>query len=718
MPADARQGKRTAPEVRGAALALLSFQALGIIYSDIGTSPLYTLNGIWPSTGPTPSSDDVIGGISAIIWALIILPLIKYVYITLYFGTGEGEGGTFALYQGLFPPPDEDHAVDRSLTIDYQEYKTREPVNTFKKRRISQALKFPLLVWCLFGTSLTMADGIFTPAVSVTSAVGGIAVAKQSVTNDTIPISIAFLVVLFLMQRFGTASISFLFAPIALLWFLALAATGIYNITFYPGIFRAFDPSRAVLLFVRTKNYDLLAGVLLALTGCEAVFANLGQFNAASIRISFSSIVFPSLVLAYLGQGARLIVDGDLVIQNVFYNSIPGPVNGAFYWIMFVLAILATFVASQALISATFSLFQQVINMKSFPSLRIICTSETHQGQVYIPVVNWALMILTIIIVATFSNLTNLSNAYGFAVATVMISTSILLSVSMYYVKQWHWSVAALYLVVFGFFDALFWGAAFKKVPAGAWVPLMIGVILSLAMLFWTWGKSLEDAFDGANRHNILHVIQGYDGLQTQALSIISQASEYDEKTLPERKELMRISTCAIFHKFSRGPGVPHTFVGFVRQWPSLPKVVVFMSVCIVPIARVPPDERYEVRKVRALKGIYGATYYLGFRDEFKIEEEILSQYIINAELEANPDSDEEWLQEIRRLVKSTTHVVPHYHVVSKPVLAGFMTPVFSFIRSVLIEDIYRIIAAMFPETGNWMTPADEIIHVGINATI
>jgi KUP system potassium uptake protein len=505
--------------------------------------------------------------------------------------------------------------------------------------------------------------------------------------------------------------------------------------------------------------------VLLALTGCEATFANLGQFNAASIRIAVTFIVYPSLILAYLGQGARLIVDGEHVIQNVFYNTIPGPANGPLFWIIFVLAILATLVASQAMITATFSLFQQVIHMKSFPPLRMVCTSDTFQGQVYIPAVNWGLMILTIIIVAAFSSLANLTNAYGFAVATVMGSTSILLSISMYYVKHLPWIIAVAYVIVFGFFDGLFWGAAFKKVPHGAWVTLLIGVILVLSMLLWTWGKGLEDGFDKANRKNLRHFIQQHDsdsvsslqdpekeeedratgdgatGVETTQRVVIDSAttttvlvhrnrglsymsryrvspSSDPDMMMEERRELQRIPTCAIFHKFTRGFGVPHTFVCFVRQWPALPRVVVFLSVCVVPIARLSEDDRYVVRKVRSIEGVYGVTYYLGFREEFQIDPERLSDKLCTSEIHANPDTDKAWLDEIRCLVLNATHIVPHYHVVSKRVEGGFLSPVENYLRKWLLEEIYHRLATMFPQTANWLTPADEIIRIGINAFV
>ncbi|KAJ3818862.1 potassium transporter [Lentinula raphanica] len=730
--------KRTALKVNGVALAALSFQGLGIIYSDIGTSPLYVLNGIWPSSGPVPSKEDVIGSISAIIWSLTLLPLIKYVLISLKFGTTEGEGGSFALYQGLYPPDDKDDA-DRTLTGDSF---IKSTLST--SSRLKQVLRAPLLVWSLLGTALTMADGVFTPAVSVTSAVGGIAVAKSSVESQIVPISIAFLVVLFLAQQFGTGRLAFAFAPISFVWFLLLIGTGLYNISTYPGIFRALDPSRAVLLFVRTRNYDLLAGILLAVTGCEAVFANLGQFNASSIRLSFCCFVYPGLVLAYLGQGARLIMDGENVIQNVFYKSIPGNVNGPLYWIVFVVAILATLVASQALITATFSLFQQVVCMKSFPSLRMHYTSETVMGQVYIPAVNWTLMIITVIIVAVFSNLANLTNAYGFAVATVMFSTSVLLAVQMVYVKHWPVVIGLAYFVVFGFFDGLFWGAALKKVPHGAWVPLMIGLILMIFMVFWTWSKAGSSyAFDGANRQNLRHFISREEKLHrievnnsqepeiTEATGKEEDATEAtyyyvptqsfsskDEGLEIEKRELTRIPTMAIFHKFTTGRGVPHTFVGFIRQWPALPQVLVFLSVSMLPIARVAPEDRYTVVKTRSLDGCYAVTYNIGFREHFDVNINELVEVLCNLEMQYDPKNCERTIAKIKAVSSHATHIVPHYHVVSKKVDAGYLTFAVNYIRKYLIEEIYRRLTTMFPETANWMTSADEIIHVGVNATI
>jgi KUP system potassium uptake protein len=260
---------------------------------------------------------------------------------------------------------------------------------------------------------------------------------------------------------------------------------------------------------------------------------------------------------------------------------------------MFTFAVLATFIASQAMITATFSLIQQVINSKAFPPLRMLYTSETIQGQVYVPAANWTLMIITIALVAILTNLTNLTNAYGFAVATVMFTTSVMIAVQIKFVKHWPVIVGILYFIIFGFFDALFWGASFKKVPLGAWIPLMIGSILCITMIFWVWAKRLEDNFDGKTRMNLRHFIgkarrpsasPTEDGdiyyYMRDRVSHFNQNGHRDDESAEgdKGKELPRIDSCAVFHKVTSGKGVPHTFVGFIKQWPSLPHLSIYLS--------------------------------------------------------------------------------------------------------------------------------------------
>ncbi|KAI9452350.1 potassium transporter [Lactarius psammicola] len=660
----------------GFGLAILSFQTLGIIYSDIGTSPLYVLNGIWSSSGPVPPKDDIIGGVSAIIWSLTLLPLFKYVLICLRFGTHEGEGGPFALYQGIYPP------------------------------------------------NLTMADGVLTAAVSVTSAVGGIAVAKPSVADHVVAISIAFLLVLFLSQPLGTARLSFIFAPVTFVWLLLLAGTGIYNITKYPGIFRAFDPSRAIMYFVRTGQYDTLAGVLLAITGCEALFANLGQFNMISIQISFTTLVYPSLLLAYLGQGSRLIVDGENVISNVFYRTIPGKQNGPLFWILYVYAIVATLIASQAMITASFSLVQQLVNMRGLPPLHMVHTSDKSQGQLYIPVVNWILMIATIVLVAAFNDPMQLTNAYGFAVATVMFTTTVLIALQMRYVKHLPIIVS---IHVFGFLWflgctdvllGLFWGASLKKIPHGAWgledrfdrksrkrlegfiVPEDAGAIFGESEKREDGGfVAVEEQDNGDNSNRTLYFV-------TPPIPDAKGVGETEE-----RRVLSRLPLFAIFHGVSHERGVPPSFTGFLRQWPSLPTFGVFLTTRVLPVPHVDEADRYVVSRVEVLPGFYGVAQYLGFRDEATLRiDEIVARV---GELEGRyvgTDADENKRATVRRRVEQLpgARTIPHYAPKSKGLIMGRLTPIASYLRRVLIEDIYGRLSIMFPEGEAWLAPADE----------
>ncbi|TFY59675.1 hypothetical protein EVG20_g7693 [Dentipellis fragilis] len=736
MPGDVEKGaRRTAVSVGGLALLLLSFQTLGIIYSDIGTSPLYVLNGIWSSSGPAPSKEDVIGGLSAIVWSLTLVPLLKYVLICLHFGTYEGEGGTFALFQGLYPPV----AFETAPTRD----SLAPSMHSNSSIKAPKSLKWPLLIWALFGTSLTMADGIFTAAVSVTSAVGGIAVAKPEVEKHIVPISIAFLLLLFLSQPFGTARLSFLFAPLTSIWLALIAITGIVNITKFPGIFRAFDPSRAILFFVRTGDYDMLAGVLLAVTGCEALFANLGQFNMLSIQLSFSVVVYPALILAYLGQGSRLIVDGPDVIGNVFYSTIPGAHDGPLFWIVYVFAILATLVASQAMITAVFSLVQQLVNMKSLPPIRMIHTSEKIQGQVYIPAVNWILMIAVIVIVAAFTDAQQLTNAYGFAVATVMFTTTCLVSIQTRYVKHLPIVCGVAFFLFFGFIDGLFWGASLKKIPKGAWVPLMIGGILWILMTFWNWAKGLEDKFDGVHRRRLTRFIVSSEA--TIQLPDVSESERIEEKSstdddmvekpadsdatlycmvpalteagVEEKRPLGRLSVLAVFHRLAHEKGVPYSFINFIRQWPALPRFAIFLSVNVLPVAHVTLEDRYVVEKVE-ISGCYGASYYLGFRDDFDVQVPEIIKHICDLETRTNPEGAPELIRQLNLLASTSTHVVPHYQLISRRLEAGWFSPVVNWVRRVLIEDVYGRLRVMFPETVNWLASAEEIINVGINARV
>lgn len=487
---DARY-KQAAPS-----LLITAFASVGVIYGDIGTSPLYVLNGIFPPEGPAPSAEDALGAISAILWALTIVPLIKYSLIALEFGTGEGEGGPFALFSQMYPPekPGSELALPSIASIEH----VPSGATPFLSRRFVKPI---MRLITLFAVALIISDGILTPAVSVSSAVSGIAIPAPSFSSKDIEgVSIAILILIFLSQRFGTNKLGMSFAPIVTVWLLLLSGIGIYNITKHPAIFRAFDPSRAILYFVRVKDLTPLSGVLLAITGVEALFANLGQFSKGAIRLSFIAWIYPALILAYLGQGAQLITNGDHVITNIFYQSIPGGSTGPLWWIVWVFGMLATIVASQAMITASFSLIQQMVGLKAFPPVAIIQTSEKSKGQIYAPSVNFILLIGTVGVTAGFGSNSSLTSAYGFAVAGVLITTTFLMSMVMVHVKGVKVWVAILFFLVTGFVDAAFFASTLQKVPHGAWFTLTLGCLIGIFLLFWTWAKELEDSFDSSHR--------------------------------------------------------------------------------------------------------------------------------------------------------------------------------------------------------------------------
>ncbi|PLW29251.1 hypothetical protein PCANC_15749 [Puccinia coronata f. sp. avenae] len=489
-------------------LVITAFAAIGIIYGDIGTSPLYVLNGIFPATGPPPSPQDAMGAISAIIWTLTIVPLIKYSLIALEFGTGEGEGGPFALFAQMYPAEKQGSGLALPSIHSVEDIITSGATPFLARPMVKPVIK----VITLFAVALIMSDGILTPAVSVTSAISGIAIPVPSLDSSAITgISIAILVIIFVSQRFGTHKLALSFAPIVSIWLMLISGIGLYNITLHPAVFRALDPSRAVMYFVRTKSISPLSGILLSITGVEALFANLGQFSKGAIRLSFTSVVYPALILAYLGQGAALITRGPDVVTNIFYRSIPGGQGGALWWITWIFALLAAIVASQAMITASFSLIQQMVGLKSFPPVRIIHTSDSSRGQIYAPVVNFLLLIGTVGVTAGFGADEGLNSAYGFAVAGVLITTTFLMTMVMIHVKGLPVWLSLTFFVLAGFVDSLFFAASLQKIPHGAWFTLTMGCLIGLFLLFWTWAKGLEDDFDATHRIKLGQLLIKYD---------------------------------------------------------------------------------------------------------------------------------------------------------------------------------------------------------------
>jgi len=434
-----------------------SMTALGIVFGDIGTSPLYALKIALAATGhDTPTQVDVLGVVSLLVWALTIVVALKYVILVLR-ADNEGEGGILALLSLVATAP----------------------------RYVSRKLPFLLLIG-ICGAGLLYGDGVITPAVSVLSAMEGLKVAAPNFEHWVLPVTLVILIGLFLVQRRGTAEIGRWFGPIMLVWFITIGAAGLYGIAREPMILEAIDPHLGIAYMINnpTVSFGVFGAVFLALTGGEALYADMGHVGAPSIRRAWFGLVFPALLLNYFGQGGLMISQPD-AIDNPFYKLVP-----AWFLIpMIALAAAATVIASQALISGVFSLTRQAIQMRLSPRMVVVPTSSRAYGQIYVSLVNWGLMVATLAVVVMFKTSDNLAAAYGIAVSGTMLITTILLYRIMR--DQWHWPayVAIPVTVLFAAIDGTFFSANCLKIVEGGWLPLAIGGFIAFTMISWRIGN-------------------------------------------------------------------------------------------------------------------------------------------------------------------------------------------------------------------------------------
>jgi KUP system potassium uptake protein len=439
-----------------AALALL---ALGVVYGDIGTSPLYAAKETFdPQHGIPLTAPNIIGGVSAIFWALTIIVSLKYVTLVLR-ASNHGEGGIMALL-----------ALATSAV------------------RAHPKLRAALLVIGVFGASLFYGDAVLTPAISVLSAVEGLAVGTDALATYIVPIASVILVALFAVQRFGTRFVGRLFGPVCLVWFVSLACIGAWNIAKAPVILTALDPVHALRFTTGhgSASFVVLGAVLLAVTGAEALYADMGHFGTRAIRIAWFGVAGPALVLNYFGQGALLIAT-PTAIANPFYLSYPA---WALYP-MIVLATAATVIASQATISGAYSMTKQAVQLGYLPRLSILHTSERTIGQIYVPAVNWTLLVMVMLAVVGFGSSSRLASAYGLAVMGTMLVTTLLTFFVLRY--AWHYPVwlGALATAFFLSIDTAFFAAAINKIRDGGWFPLALGGVIFFVMLTWRRGRAL-----------------------------------------------------------------------------------------------------------------------------------------------------------------------------------------------------------------------------------
>jgi len=445
-------------KARGRKLPMLSLMALGVVYGDIGTSPLYALRECFHGSHPlAPTPANVLGILSLVFWALTLVISIKYL-LFLMSADNRGEGGILALLALLTPA--------RHLSIVQRRY---------------------LVPIGLFGAALLYGDGVITPAISVLSAVEGLKVAAPAFEGLVVPITIMILILLFLFQRRGTAGVGAVFGPVMVIWFTAIAILGIHGILRAPEVFLAVNPLHGALFFKENGQlaFRVLGAVFLVVTGGEALYADMGHFGPQPIRLAWFTFVLPSLLLNYFGQGALLLARPGEATEP-FYHLAPG-------WALYPLVIIATLaavIASQAVISGVFSLTRQAMQLGYSPRFRLIQTSSEEIGQIYLPTVNTALMLTTLALVIGFGSSANLAGAYGVAVTTTMVITSILAFFLM--VKRWHWQMASAGALagLFLSIDIPFLGANLLKTAHGGWFPLAAGVAVFTLMTTWRRGRA------------------------------------------------------------------------------------------------------------------------------------------------------------------------------------------------------------------------------------
>jgi KUP system potassium uptake protein len=445
----------------GRRLALLTLTALGVVYGDIGTSPLYALKECFsPMYHLAPTRENVFGVLSLIVWALTLVVTVKYVSFILR-ADNRGEGGTFALLALIFP--------------------RRSPDSPASRGKLLVAL-------ALFGTALLYGDGIITPAMSVLGAMEGLEIATPTLSHYIVPLTVIILAALFAVQRLGTDRVGMAFGPIMLVWFTTIGLLGLFEIRHDPSILAAVNPMYAVAF---GKAHGILAflvlgSVVLVVTGGEALYADMGHFGRRPIRVAWLGLVFPALLINYFGQGALLLRSPEAA-ENPFFLLAPK----ALQLPLLVIATMAAIVASQALISGAFSITRQGIQLGYIPRLEIRHTSKTEEGQIYIPEVNWFIAVGCLLIVVAFQNTSNLGAAYGIAVTGTMFITTLLFDVVAKLRFRWEsWKVMSL-TAFFMSFDLAFLAANLVKLQHGGWVPLALGISLFVLMMTWKRGRIL-----------------------------------------------------------------------------------------------------------------------------------------------------------------------------------------------------------------------------------
>ncbi|XP_027360719.1 potassium transporter 6 [Abrus precatorius] len=617
----------------------LAYQSLGVVYGDLSISPLYVFRSTFAEDiAHSESNEEIYGVLSLVFWTITLVPLVKYVFIVLK-ADDNGEGGTFALYSLLCR-----HARVSSLPncqvadeelIEYKkDFYGVAPDRSFASRLKStlekhKVLQRVLLVLALIGTCMVIGDGILTPAISVFSAVSGLelSMSKENHAYVEVPAACIILIGLFVLQHYGTHRVGFLFAPIIITWLFCISAIGIYNIFHWnPHVYKALSPYYVYQLLRKTQKggWMALGGILLCITGSEAMFADLGHFTQLSIKIAFTSVVYPSLILAYMGQAAYLsrhhVIEHDYHFG--FYVSVPEKLR----WPVLVIAILAAVVGSQAIITGTFSIIKQCSALSCFPRVKVVHTSSKIHGQIYIPEINWLLMLLCLAVTICFRDTKRLGNASGLAVITVMLVTTCLMSLVI--VLCWHQNVllALGFVFLFGSIEALFFSASLIKFLQGAWVPIAFALVFLTVMYVWHYGTLKKYEFDVQNKVSINWLL----GLGPSI-------------------GIVRVRGVGLVHT-ELVSGIPVIFSHFVTNLPAFHQVLVFLCIKHVPVPHVRPEERFLVgrvgpKDVRLYRCIVRYGYRDVHKDDIEFENDLLcsiAEFIRTESAGLNSSNDED----------------------------------------------------------------------------
>ncbi|XVF80412.1 hypothetical protein PTKIN_Ptkin15bG0069100 [Pterospermum kingtungense] len=596
-------------DVKWTMILHLAFQSMGIVYGDLGTSPLYVLSSTF-SEG-VKDRDDLLAVYSLIFYTLTLLPLIKYTLIVLH-ATDNGDGGTFALYSlicryakvSLIPSQQaEDHDVSNfKIELPSRRLKWASALKSMLEK--SQFAKYFLLLATMLGTCMLIGDGILTPSIVVLSAVGGIKQATSAMTEDMVVwLSVVILIFLFMIQRFGTDKVGYTFAPIMCVWFMFIGGIGFYNfIKFDPLILKAINPQHIIAYFSRNKKdaWISLGGVILCVTGAEALFADVGHFTVLSVQISTCTIVYPAILLAYTGQAAFLHKHPQHA-TDAFYKSVPGPL----YWPMFVVAVFASIIASQSLISGTFSIIQQSLSLGCFPPVKVIRTSAKYQGQVYIPEINYFLMLACVGVTAGFRTTEKIGNAYGVAVVSVMVLTSTLMVLIMIMIWKSNIVFVLSYVLVIGLLELVYLSSVLYKFENGGYLPLVLAAILMIVMYVW----------------NSVHRKRYYYELQHKISAAKLQMITTDTN-------LRRIPGVALFYS-EVVQGIPPIFKHYISNIPALHSVLVFVSIKSMLVSKVSLEERFLFRRLEPKdRYMFRCVIRYGYKDVQDKQEPIEKQLV------------------------------------------------------------------------------------------